>query len=85
MTSYSSYWFTLLLLCISAPLVFCCDQFDQGSRQVKCEPVDLVMEDREYPLHSYVIANKRGHSSSIPHSIHFINDLAYLGGHFKIV
>ena len=23
----------------------CCDRFDRGSRQVKCEPVDLVMKD----------------------------------------
>ena len=29
---------------------------------------------REYPLHWCVIANKRGHSRSIPHSIHLIND-----------
>ena len=29
---------------------------------------------REYPLHSCVIANKRGHFRSIPHSIHLIND-----------
>ena len=26
-------------------LVFCCDQFDHGSGQVKHDPVDLVMED----------------------------------------
>ena len=31
--------------------------------------------NREYPLHLCVIANKRGHSRSIPHSIHLINDL----------
>ena len=40
MTSYSRNWFTLLLLCTSAPLVSCCDWFDRGSRQVKREPVD---------------------------------------------
>ena len=28
-----------------APLILCCDQFDGGSRQVKRDPVDLVMED----------------------------------------
>ena len=27
-TSYGSNWFTLLLLCTSAPLVLCCDRFD---------------------------------------------------------
>ena len=45
-TSYSSTWITLLLLCTSAALVLCCDQFDQWfdrcSRQVKRDPVDLV-------------------------------------------
>ena len=41
MTPYISNWFMLLLLCISAPLVLCCDQFSCGSRQVQCEPVDL--------------------------------------------
>ena len=41
----SSNWFTLLLLCTSAPLVLYCDRFDRGSRQVKREPVDLLMED----------------------------------------
>ena len=45
MMSYSSNWFMLLLLCTSAPLVLCCDQFDRGSRRVKREPVDLVSED----------------------------------------
>ena len=28
-----------------APLVLCCEQFDRGSRQVKCDPVDVVTED----------------------------------------
>ena len=50
MTSYSSNWFTLLLLCTSAPLVLCCDRFDHGSRQEKCELVDLVMEDYDVSL-----------------------------------
>ena len=52
MMSYSSKWFKLLLLCTSAPLVLCCDQFDCGSRQVKREPVDLVMEDYDVSLAS---------------------------------
>ena len=46
--SFSSNWFTLLLLCTSAPLVLYCDRFDRGSTQVKREPVDLLMEDYEY-------------------------------------
>ena len=33
LTSYSSNWFTLLLLCTSASLVLYCDRFDRGSRQ----------------------------------------------------
>ena len=45
MTSYSSNWFTLLFLCPSAPLILCGDRFDCGSRQVKCEPVDLAVEN----------------------------------------
>ena len=40
MTSYSSNWFTLLLLCTSAPLVLCCDRFDHCSRRAKREPVE---------------------------------------------
>ena len=40
----------LLLLCTSAPLVLCCDWFNRGSRQVKHEPVDLVMEDYDVSL-----------------------------------
>ena len=35
----------LLSLCTSAPLVFCYDQLDHGSRQVEGDPVDVVMED----------------------------------------
>ena len=34
MTSCNCNWFTLLFLCISAPLVLCCDQFDCCSSQV---------------------------------------------------
>ena len=37
MTSYSSNWFTLLLLCTRTLLVLCCGCFDRGSRQVKLE------------------------------------------------
>ena len=50
MTSYSSDWFTLLLLCASAPLDLCCDQFDRDSGQVKREPVDLVTVDYDVSL-----------------------------------
>ena len=49
--SYSSNWITLLLLCTSAPLVLCCDQFDLGSRQIKHDPVDLVTEDCDVTFH----------------------------------
>ena len=31
-------------------LVLCCDPFDHGSSQVKCEPLDLVMEGHEVSL-----------------------------------
>ena len=48
--SFSSNWFTLLLLCTSAPLVLYCDRFDRGSRQVKREPIDLLMEDYDVSL-----------------------------------
>ena len=48
--SFSSNWFTLLLLCTSAPLVLYCDRFDRGSRQVKREPVDMVTEDYDVSL-----------------------------------
>ena len=48
--SFSSNWFTLLLLCTSAPLVLYCDRFDRGPRQVKREPVDLLMEDYDVSL-----------------------------------
>ena len=34
-----------MFLCTSTPLVVCCDRFDRGSRQVKCDLVDLVTED----------------------------------------
>ena len=49
-TSYSSHWFMQLLLCASAPLVLCCDQFDRGSKQVKRESVDLVRDDYDVSL-----------------------------------
>ena len=39
----------------SAPLVLCCDQFDRGSRQVKCEPVDLVTEDYDVSLCQQIV------------------------------
>ena len=45
MMSYSSNWFTLLLLFTSALLVLCCDPFNRGSIKVKHEPVNLVIED----------------------------------------
>ena len=38
---HHSNWFTLLLLCTSAPLVLCFNRFDRGLRQAKCEPVEL--------------------------------------------
>ena len=41
----SSNWITLPLLCTRTPLVWCCDRFNHSSRQVKPNPVDLVMED----------------------------------------
>ena len=50
MTSYSSNWFMLLLVCPSDPLLLCGDQFDRGSRQVKREPVDLATEDYDVSL-----------------------------------
>ena len=46
--SFSSNWFTLLLLCTSAPLVLYCDRFDRGSRQVKRKPVDMVTRFMTY-------------------------------------
>ena len=48
--SFSSNWFALLLLCTSASLVLYCDRFDRGSKQVKREPVDLLMEDYDVSL-----------------------------------
>ena len=47
---YSSDWITLLLLYTSPPSVLCCDQFNHGSRQVKCDLVDLVSEDYDITL-----------------------------------
>ena len=40
----------LLLLSTSALLVLCCDRFDSGSRQVKCDPVDLVKENYDITI-----------------------------------
>ena len=40
----------VLLLYTSAPLVLCYDRFNHGSRLVKCDPVDLVMEDYDITL-----------------------------------
>ena len=50
MMSCNGNWFTLLLLCTSAPLVLYCDRFDYGSSQVKLEPIALVMEDYDVSL-----------------------------------
>ena len=49
-TSYSSNWIMLLLLCTSVQLVLCCDQFNLGSRRVKRDRVDLVAEDYDITL-----------------------------------
>ena len=49
-TSNSKNGITLLLLCTSAPSVLCCDRFGRGSRQVKCDPVDLVTDDNDITL-----------------------------------
>ena len=46
-----------MLLCTSAPLVLCCDWFDRGSKQVKREPVDLVMEDYDVSLCQQIVAH----------------------------
>ena len=53
-TSYSSNWIRLLLLCTIAPLVLCCDRFDRGSRQVKRDPVDLVTVDYDVTLRYWI-------------------------------
>ena len=58
MTSYSiRNWLTLLLLCTSAPLVLCCDQFDRGSRQAMRELVLLVTEDYDVSLCQRTVVN----------------------------
>ena len=46
-TSYSNTWIMLLLLCTSGLLVLCCDRFNHGSRGVKRDSLDLVMEDHD--------------------------------------
>ena len=48
--SYSSNRITQLLLCTSAKLVLCRDQFDRGSRQVKRDQVDLLTVDYDITL-----------------------------------
>ena len=48
-------WIMPQLLCSSSPLVFCCDQFDPGSRQVKHDPVDLVTEGYDITLFVFVV------------------------------
>ena len=51
-TSFSSNWITLLLLCTIAPLVLCCDRFNRGSRHAnKRDPVNLVTVDYDMTLH----------------------------------
>ena len=55
MTSYSSNWFSLLLLCYSTPFVLRCDRFNHGPRQVKREPVDLVTGDYDVSLCQQII------------------------------
>ena len=44
-TSYSSNWIMLLLLCTRAQLILCCDRFVRGSRLAKRDPEDLVTVD----------------------------------------
>ena len=39
-----------IMLCNNAPLVLCCDRFDHGSRQVKHDLVEMVMEDYDIAL-----------------------------------
>ena len=51
-TSYRSIWITLLLLGTSAPFVLYCDWVDRGSRQIKRDPVDLVMDDYDITLYA---------------------------------
>ena len=44
--------------CTSVPLVLRSDGFDRGSRQVKGEPVDLVMEDFDVSLYQRIESSK---------------------------
>ena len=53
-------WFMLLLLCTNAPLILCCDWFDCGSGQAKCEPVDLVTEDYDVLLCQRIVGSPIG-------------------------
>ena len=41
--------------CSIGSLVFCCDQFDRGSRWVKRNPVDQVTEDYDITLRWRII------------------------------
>ena len=63
-------WFTLLLLCTSAPLVLCCDQFSCGLRQVKLKPVDLVMEDYDVSLCQQILQDAKFTLGAKPKSTH---------------
>ena len=56
-TSYSSYWISLRLLCTSAPVVLCYDWFNRVSGQIKCDPVNLVMEDFHINLCWGIVVN----------------------------
>ena len=66
MMSYSSNWFTLLMLCPTVPLVSCGDRFDCGSRQVKPQPVDLAMEDYDVSLCQQIRSMVISHLSQNP-------------------
>ena len=79
MMSHSSNWFTLLILCISAPLVLCCDQFDRGSRQVKREPVDLIMEDYDITLCQQIKEHKDDILCKYQNMMHVSDDTWYRG------
>ena len=77
MTSYNSNWFTLLLLCTSAPLVLCCERFDRGSRQVKRGPVDLVTEDYDVSHFQRIGPSQNGYCPFLKKCSVFENWLLY--------
>ena len=54
----------LLLLCPKAPLVLCGDRFDHGSRQAKCKPVDLAIEDYDVSLCQRIKVTGSSHQSN---------------------